>query len=404
MGVNITLIDNNQKSDLMEDDQFSSLVLNLEDESVRRNWVTWSDLVVSLLPPHMHLKIAKACLDAKKPLLTASYTAPEIMALDEEAKKQGIFIAMELGLDPGIDHLTALSAIQVLKDQGAEIETFESYCGGLVAVEDEDNPLKYKISWNPSNVVNAAQAGVSTFKYEGRIHQLLPARIFKNPMKIDFGASHLKFEMYPNRDSLVYIPQYGLENAKTFIRGTLRRPPFCKCWQAIIDMGWVNNSITIKNEKDVSWKEMSASFQAPWNNYDIHDDEVQACFEFLGLNNDETIGLINFTPSQALEKKLVEKLKYEKGQKDRVVMIHRIGYVLNGKKILETHLMDEVGDEESSAMSKWVGMPLLAMIELWTNGAFNNLKGVVNTSHPKLVMSLTPRLFEMGLSMTKTII
>ncbi len=202
--------------------------VDLLDEEERSALVATADVVISLLPPFLQYPVAKDCLEHGKHFLSASYIDPEIQLLAKEIEKKGILFLCEMGLDPGIDHMSAMKLIHKIRESGGEITSFRSHCGGLVAPESDDNPWQYKFSWNPRNVVVAGKAG-AMFKQNSTIESLDYQTLFSNCNEVAIdGIGPLAF--YYNRDSLSYIPTYQLDNAETFIRTTLRYPVFCKAW------------------------------------------------------------------------------------------------------------------------------------------------------------------------------
>ena len=205
-----------------------AIAFDVTNEIQRTEEINLADLVISLLPPSLHILAAKACVNLKKSLVTASYISDEIKALDADAKKSGILIMNECGLDPGIDHMSAMHIIHRLKAEGAELLSFKSYTGGLIAPESNDNPWGYKFTWNPRNVIVAGQG---TAKYmENAGYKYIPYnRLFKQTERIEI-AGHGRFEGYANRDSLAYRHHYGLDHISTLLRGTLRQDGFCGAW------------------------------------------------------------------------------------------------------------------------------------------------------------------------------
>lgn len=208
--------------------------LNVEDEQDCLTEVQKADLVISLLPPHLHVHLAKACLKAKKHFLTASYVDPGIRAYEKEIASQKLLFLYEMGLDPGIDHMSALKMIEEIRAEGGQIISFRSHCGGLVAPESDNNPWHYKISWNTRNIVQAGKAG-ARFRQNGQITDIGYEDLF-DPNRIVAIPELGNYAWYPNRDSLPYAELYALKDIPTFIRTTLRHPEFCFGWKNIIDL------------------------------------------------------------------------------------------------------------------------------------------------------------------------
>lgn len=212
----------------------TAVSLDILQEDERKTMIEKADIVISLLPPSLHILVAKDCLFYRKNLLTASYADEQIKGLKNEIESAGLLFLCEMGLDPGIDHMSAKKLIDSIHADGGNITSFLSHCGGLVAPEDDDNPWHYKISWNPRNVVLAGKAG-AIFKQDGEINELDYEALFDTKRYVmvpDYDA----LCWYPNRDSLNYIPRYGLEEAATFIRTTLRHPDFMYGWKNLVDL------------------------------------------------------------------------------------------------------------------------------------------------------------------------
>ena len=211
-----------------------ALSFDITNEEKRRNAIRESDIVISLLPPSLHFLVAKDCLQEKKNLLTASYVDDQLRALGDDVAASDLLFLCEMGLDPGIDHMSAKQMIDEIHEDGGVITSFLSHCGGLVAPESDDNPWRYKISWNPGNVVNAGKAG-AIFKMNGEIQQISYKELFNTSRSVNAGTEE-PLSWYPNRDSLPYITIYGLDDCDTFIRTTLRHPDFMYGWKNVIDL------------------------------------------------------------------------------------------------------------------------------------------------------------------------
>jgi saccharopine dehydrogenase-like NADP-dependent oxidoreductase len=359
--------------------------LDINNTIQRESVIKEADLVISLLPPSFHLAVAETCLAFSRNLLTASYVSPEIEALNTEAEKKGILILMEAGLDPGIDHMSAMKEIHAIKATGGKLTSFKSYTGGLVAPESDNNPWHYKVTWNPRNVVLAGQG---TVKYrEGGRYKFIPYhQLFKRLEKIsleNFG----EFEGYANRDSLKYIKTYGLENIPTFIRGTLRKPGYSSAWNCLVQLGMTDDSFEIDNSESMTYKEFTASFlddsnintvQRIFCKYlNIHessDDMLKV--KWLGIFSNEKIGIARATPAQVIQKLITEKWKLRPEDKDMIVMQHLLEYELNGTNVkLSSSLVVKGEDQIHTAMAKTVGLPLGIAAKLILQGKIN-LKGI----------------------------
>lgn len=335
------------------------------------------DLVVSLLPPFLHIKVAQYCLKFRKHLATASYVSPEMEALNEQVKSLGLSFINELGLDPGIDHLSAMKILHYIQDIGGEINSFESYCGGLICEEDIDgNPWKYKFSWNPRNVVLAAQGGISLFRNHNLLRILYPHNVFENAGKIDIEGLGV-FDHYANRDSLHYEHIYGLEKASTIYRSTLRRENYCNAWQFFVRFGFTDASSelpkTIDNFKNLCQSLTGWTGEGPFSEYLISKNyiakDLKAYFDFLNTENEETLRGSGKFAADLLQSHLMKMWKLEATDKDEIVMHHRIGYTLNNEQFEIQSTLNVKGDDgKHTAMAKTVGLPLAMGVQMVLEG------------------------------------
>ncbi len=341
---------------------------NINNEIERHKLIQESDIVISLLPPSLHILIAQDCLQFSKHFICASYTTPEIQAMDLLAKEKGLIFLMESGLDPGIDHMSAMNEIHEIKEKGGVLTSFKSYTGGLVAPESDNNPWNYKITWNPRNVVLAGQGTVSYL--ENNQYKYIPYhRLFSTAETIriqDVG----NFEGYANRDSLKYIQTYELENISTFLRGTLRKPGFCNAWNLLVQLGITDDSYILKNSETLTWKEFTLSFLQ--NKKDKKINHLLAALinkgpgaqeihklKWLGLLDETKIGIPNASPAQLLQKLLEDKLRMLPEDKDMIVMHHIFDYSIKEIKYKRTSSLVLKGENNMlTAMAKTVGLPM----------------------------------------------
>ncbi|MGV3642322.1 MAG: saccharopine dehydrogenase family protein, partial [Adhaeribacter sp.] len=327
-----------------------------------------ADLVISLLPAALHAQVARWCLQHQKHLLTASYVSPEIQALDGAARQAGLVFMMEAGLDPGLDHLSALAAMARITASGGTITSFKSYTGGLVAPGSDTNPWHYKFSWNPRNVVLAGQ-GTARYLDQGQVKFIPYHQLFRRlePLEVlDLGD----FEGYANRDSLPYREAYGLSGIRTLVRGTLRRPGYCSAWQQLVLLGLTADDYQLPGTEDLTYRQFLEAFlpaapaSQPW---------PLRVAEYLGLPPDgpdmqllswlefpqEPIGLPQASPAQVLEKLLTSKWQLAPGDQDLVVMQHLLEYEKAGKRyLLKSSLAVTGEDERQTAMARTVGLPV----------------------------------------------
>lgn len=347
--------------------------LNLENEALTHQLIQKSDVVVSLLPPALHLKVAQLCLRFGKHLATASYVSTEMQELNTEAQSKGLTFINELGLDPGLDHLSAMKLLDEIRSKGGEVKSFESYCGGLVCDEDAgDNPWKYKFSWNPRNVILAAQGGPSLYRKENVLRILPPGSVFRRAGQITIPELG-RFDHYANRDSLHYESLYGLEKAETLYRSTLRREGYCRAWQVLIDLGFTDAQNELPKGIN-SFKELCKSLsgwngEGNWVGYLIHagliDAALSAHFNYLQAETETTERTTENFASDLLQTHLMKRWKLYPTDKDEVVMHHRIKYTLQNKTYEINSTLNVKGEDgKHTAMAKTVGLPLAMGVEM----------------------------------------
>jgi saccharopine dehydrogenase-like NADP-dependent oxidoreductase len=324
--------------------------VNVENSQERNTLIKNADLVISLLPPALHSHIAQDCLSNFKNLLTASYVDKEIRKLGPAISDKKLLFLCEMGLDPGIDHMSAMQIIHRIKNAGGKIISFLSHTGGLVAPESDNNPWHYKISWNPANVVKAGSAGAQ-YKKNDEIIKLDYNVLFENT-----GMAEIKplgnFAWYPNRDSLAYIPVYGLESASTFIRTTLRHPEYCFGWKNLVKAGLTNDEKAISSGmKSISeWSHPLLPYVNNSNKY---------LYDQLGLFENVPIPAGADTSAKILQSLLEKNWKMKENDKDMILMLHEIEYELDDQKLfLRSSLVVKGKNSIRTAMAKTVGLPL----------------------------------------------
>lgn len=349
-----------------------AIVFNATDQQQCDHEVAKADIVISLLPPRLHHLIALACLRHRKNLVTASYVSAEMKMLDKEAKEKGLLFLNEIGLDPGIDHLIAMQTIDRLKAEGHRLHAFESFTGGLVAPESDDNPWGYKISWNPKNVVLAGQGTPVKFRQEGKYKYIPYHKLFRRTEVIDIEG-YGRFEGYANRDSLKYEEEYNIQGIPTIYRGTLRRPGFCRAWDVFVQLGATDDSYTLEGSEDMTYRDFINSFLA-YNPYDsveiklmhyLHidqDDPVMEKLKWLGIFENKKVGIKQATPAQILQKIIEEKWVLKPEDKDMIVMWNKFEYDdinENYQRKMITLSMVVKGDNQlETGMAKTVGLPM----------------------------------------------
>ena len=325
-------------------------VLDVSDNEVRNALIRDADLVISLLPPDLHFIVAADCVEFNKNLLTASYIDEKIRSLEPVISQKQLLFLCEMGLDPGIDHMSAMDLISRTKEKGSKITSFRSHTGGLTAPESDNNPWHYKISWNPRNVVTAGRAG-AVYKKNRTIITKKYEELFSgcNDVSVpDLGS----FSWYPNRDSLGYISVYQLEEANTFIRTTLRHPLFCEYWQYLVKAGLTSDEeVNIKSGLTIK------DWAAPLSSF-VTDDNIIP-YSYLGLFGDLPIPSSALTNADVLQNLLETRLAMQPEDKDMIVMLHELDYEIEGeKKSVKSSLVVKGIDRLNTAMAKTVGLPL----------------------------------------------
>ncbi len=387
--------------------QAIAIQLDIDNKEERLKEIQKADFVISMLPAFMHLPVIKDCVSLGKHVATASYVSSEMQALDAEAKKKNILLLNECGLDPGIDHASAMKVIDEVQGKGGEIISFKSYCGGLVAPESNDNPWGYKFSWNPRNVVVAGQA-TAQYLENGEIKYIPYNRIFTQTDTIEVDG--FKYDAYANRDSLSYIHPYKLDMAKTILRGTLRQTDYCKAWNVFVKLGLTDDTFTIKDTDTKTYTQLLQSFlpnkagSVKQNLIDFMGKEADAecitMIEWLGFFDSVKIELRQGTPAQLLQYLLEKKWLLKPNDKDLVVMQHQfeIDNSKNGSipKRIVSSLVVTGTDQHHTAMAKTVGLPLAISVKNFLTGKFN-LTGVQIPINKEIYHPLLQELEQHGI-------
>ncbi len=389
----------------------TAIGLDVSDGDKLSKLISKHDIVISLLPPTLHPLVARFCITHRKHLITASYVSPEMQALHHDAEQAGVLLLNECGLDPGIDHLSAMKIIHNIQQKGGIITSFKSFCGGLVAPEYDDNPWNYKFTWNPRNVVLAGQAPAK-YRYNGQLKFITPQHIFEQTERVEITGLG-NYESYANRDSLGYIEPYGIESAHTVLRGTLRKEGYCKAWNQLVRLGLTDDSFVIEHANKHSYRQ--------WLNAFVPGDDIKQLEErtaqllgcspsseyfqkisWLGLFSDEIIPLEKATPAQILQNLLERKWKLKAGELDMIVMKHIIHYTLEGNSYeVSSELIVKGEDEVYTAMAKTVGLPMaLAVLHILKGSV--NLKGVHIPIKPEIYEPILHELQQLNITFTET--
>ena len=339
----------------------SALGINIENELDRQNLVQKADIVLSMMPAQLHFLVAKDCLEFGKPLFTASYVDDNMRSIAAEIESKQLLFLCEMGLDPGIDHMSAMAIIDEIHEKGGKISSFKSHCGGLVAPESDDNPWHYKISWNPRNIILAGKAGAIYLENGSTVSKNYP-EIFDQTPVVDLpGIGHLAY--YPNRNSLSYIDTYHLHGVKDFVRTTLRYPAFCTGWNAIVQLHLTDEKVNdlAPNTTVQHWFANHIQQNGLEQILDkfTQDATIKKQLEFIGLYESITIPA-QFNSNASILKWLLEgKWKLEATDKDLVVMLHEIEYSIGSRQFKLDSSMVLTGDDAiNTAMATTVGLPL----------------------------------------------
>ena len=407
----ITLLDYNEelaKSKINNHKFGEAHFIDANDPNERLKFIKESQLVISMLPAHMHLGIVKDAINEKVHVITPSYVTEEIRSLNADAQNNDVLILNEMGLDPGIDHMSAKKIIDEIEDNGGKLTGFESFTGGLVAPESDDNPWNYKFTWNPRNVVLAGQGGAAKFIQEGKYKYIPYKKLFRRTEIIEIEG-YGKFEGYANRDSLRYRSVYGLNEIPTMYRGTLRKIGFCRAWNVFVQLGLTDDSYVIEGSENMTNRDFINSFLAynPHDSVELklrhylgieQDDYIWEKLVWLGLFEDKKIGLKNATPAQILQKILQDKWSLTEEDKDMIVMWHKFNFIHKGvDKEIRSHMVYIGKDSQFTAMSDTVGLPLGIAAKLLLNEKIKG-RGVKLPIEKEIYQPVLDELEELGIT------
>jgi saccharopine dehydrogenase-like NADP-dependent oxidoreductase len=388
-----------------------AISFDITNEKASATAIEAADVVISLIPAHLHPLVARICLDKKKHLLTASYVSEEMKALDAEAKAKGLVFINECGLDPGIDHMSAMQVMDKIKSKGGKITSFESFTGGLIAPEtDPGNPWRYKFTWNSRNVV---MAGQSTAKYlQHGSYRFVPyQQLFQRIVSVSVPG-YGEYEGYANRDSLKYIGTYGLDGIQTMLRGTLRNKGFCSAWNVFVQLGCCDDTYEMENVSEMTHRDFIDAFLPAHFSKTIQQkisEQVgvsltgheMECLQWSGLFENEKIGLTKGTPAQILEHILNKKWKLKANDKDLIVMWHRFVFEQDGRqKEIQASLVAKGDDSVFTAMAKTVGLPLAITTKLLMQNKIHQ-RGVVIPADKEIYEPVLEELKMMGIELVE---
>ena len=385
-----------------------AFAFNALDAEQREKEIQNCDFVVSMLPARFHIEVVKDCIRFKKNVITPSYVSKEMKELHQDAVNAGIIVMNEIGVDPGIDHLSAKKVLDEIAEMGGEMTCFESFTGGLVAPESDNNPWNYKFTWNPRNVVLAGQGGAAKFIQEGKYKYIPYTRLFRRTEIIEVEGNG-KFEGYANRDSLKYRSIYGLDDIPTIYRGTLRKVGFSRAWNVFVQLGATDDTYIMEGSKEMTNRDFINSL-LPYNPHDSvelklrhylkidQDDIIWDKLVWLGIFDKIPLNMgKDATPAQMLQKILEAKWTLEEHDKDMIVMWHKFGFRINGEDREIHSSMTYIGkDQTYTAMSDTVGLPVGICTKMILNGTIKT-KGVQLPIHKEIYEPVLKELEEYGI-------
>ncbi len=387
--------------------QGEARALNVQDANALRDMVPGADLVISLLPYVYHVQVAELCIEFGKDMVTTSYVSPAMRALDERAQAAGVTVLNEIGVDPGIDHMSAMEIIHRVQNEGGEITSFRSWCGGLPAPEANTNPFGYKFSWSPRGVLQAGRNPAHYLEH-GQDINIAGEDLFDHHWSVPVpGIPGL--EGYPNRDAVPYADIYGITSAKTVFRGTLRNPGWCKTLKKIVEMGLVE--LEEKDWSELTYRQFTAQLigyegddvrQALAEHLDIEADSfVLDNLAWLGMFSDEPLPLEQGASIDVLTARMLEKMPYEEGERDMLVMHHEFVAEYPDRKEAITSTMIDYGiPGGDSSMSRTVGLPAAIATRMILQGIITR-KGVLVPVMPDIYEPVLAELEEMGIGFTE---
>ena len=380
---------------------------NADDMTTLEQLISGNDLVISLLPSKYHVAVARLCIKHKKNMVTTSYVSPEMKALDGEASEAGIIILNEIGVDPGLDHMTAMRIIDKVKSEGGKIKEIYSFCGALAALEEADNPFKYKFIWSPKKILMAGNNGAKYLR-DGEIVEILPEKLFKNPMKVDFPEVG-ETEVYPNGDSLAYIDIYDLPDIETMYRGTFRYPNWCESMDAMKMLGLL--STEIQNFEGKTYKEVVAEKMDvyPKNvkekaagrlKLNLHSPAIVA-LDWLGYFSNEKVNLATGSTFDITADLMLKKMMLPDGARDMVIMLHTflIEKANGQKEVIKSRLLDFSVNGDTS-IERTVALPAAIAAKLILNGEITE-KGVQIPVSKSIYEPVLNELEKLGISMVE---
>ena len=370
------------------------------------------DLAVSLLPFTYHPRVAEVCIEAGKHMVTTSYAGKQILALDRPAKEAGVTLLNEIGVDPGIDHMTAMEVIHRVQEAGGEITSFTSYCGGLPAPEANDNPFGYKFSWSPKGVLTAGKQS-ARFRKDDELVDVSGQVLYDHrvPVSVEVEGEEILLEGYPNRDSLPYLGYYGIESVHTMFRGTLRFPGWCATMRKMVDLGWLDEAER-GDLRGLSFGGLTARLAGCEGSTDLardvaaflkldRNDVVITNLEWLGLFADDALPEQVATPIDALTARMLEHMSYRPGERDLLILQHEFlaAYPDHRERITST-MIDFGIPHGDSSMARTVGLPAAVGARMILDDEITS-RGVLVPVNPEIYVPVLKELRSLGIQFTE---
>jgi saccharopine dehydrogenase-like NADP-dependent oxidoreductase len=388
-----------------------AVALDVSDEGALENLIRESDLAVSMLPYAFHPLVAALCVKHKKHMVTTSYVKDAMLALDAQAKEVGIILLNEIGVDPGIDHMSAMKVVHHVENNGGKIASFISWTGGLPAPEASDNPYGYKFSWSPKGVLMASKNDAQ-FQRGGEIVQIPGEELFDHywPVQVE-GLG--EFEGYPNRDSMPYTETYGIQPTDWMFRGTLRNVGWCATLKKIVEAGFLDDSPL--EDAPATFRELTAQLLKVSPDIDFpqylaeewglcHDSKPITDWAWLGFFSDDPIPEGKTTPIDIITAQMLAKMAYQPGERDMIVMQHEFVAEYPDRKEAITATMIDYGiPHGDTSMARTVGLPAAIAVRLILHGEFSGLTGVHVPVIPEIYEPVLAELAELGIGLTEKV-
>ncbi|RLB59152.1 MAG: saccharopine dehydrogenase [Deltaproteobacteria bacterium] len=385
-----------------------ALALNVDDVEAMRRLVAECDAAVSLLPATRHPEVARACLDLGKHMATTSYVSPAMRALDAEARDKDLLLLNEMGVDPGIDHMSAMKVIHQAEQQGAVLVGFSSWCGGLPAPEANDNPFGYKFSWSPKGVLIAARNSARYLR-DGRVVEVPAERLFAEPATVEIPGVGT-FEGYPNRDSVSYLDTYGFdERVRDMFRGTLRNQGHCRLYTQLIALGLLEDEPQ-RSFAGLTYRKLLEQIvgapveQAVAGKLQVEPGQSPLeALRFIGMLADEPVAVEQGSVMDVLAERMARHLAYRPGERDMLIMRHDITFQLpDGARETVTAIMVDYGiPGGDSSMARTVSLPAAIGVRLLLEGRIP-LRGVQIPVRPEIYEPALQELEKLGITFTET--